>query len=233
MTTFTVTSTDPAFMLQLRAMSDQRISLLRSSGSAEIASQLESQPIASRDLFFASEFWAEESLMEGFDFPVSRASILYKIFQRMEKSGTLTSSSVKLSPSLVDAFWPKSEYYSWGNDIYLPRRIADMLVDLISEPRTRKPKPERTAQLALAERLDGKIEVSTPAGKIDVLTETHVIEVKDYKGWKSAIGQVQAYSESYPKRQKAIYLIGKTPNNLKQILKTCKRLNIEVMGEDF
>ena len=45
----------------------------------------------------------------------------------------------------------------------------------------------------LASQLQGKTEVKTPVGRIDILTKTQLIEVKRVSGWKSAIGQVKSY----------------------------------------
>jgi hypothetical protein len=53
---------------------------------------------------------------------------------------------------------------------------------------------------------DGFIEVETPAGFIDVLTNYKVIEVKTEYNWKHALGQVKCYGFYYPTKEKWIYL---------------------------
>jgi hypothetical protein len=53
---------------------------------------------------------------------------------------------------------------------------------------------------------DGSIEVETPAGFIDVLTNYKVIEVKTEYNWKHALGQVKCYGFYYPTKEKWIYL---------------------------
>lgn len=50
----------------------------------------------------------------------------------------------------------------------------------------------------LAKQLKGRIEVPTEAGRIDILTDTEVIEVKRSNKWKDAIGQVKSYGYYYP-----------------------------------
>ncbi|MCY7278877.1 MAG: hypothetical protein LH702_35360 [Phormidesmis sp. CAN_BIN44] len=60
----------------------------------------------------------------------------------------------------------------------------------------------------LHQELGGLIEVATPAGRIDLLTETEIIEVKQAQDWKTALGQVLAYSGFYPEHQKRIHLFG-------------------------
>jgi hypothetical protein len=62
----------------------------------------------------------------------------------------------------------------------------------------------------LAESVRGVVEVRCPAGVIDVLTDTEVIEVKQVRAWKGALGQVLVYGDSYPNRQKRLHLFSKS-----------------------
>ncbi len=81
--------------------------------------------------------------------------------------------------------------------------------------------------LALAE--NGKREVPVPSGYIDVLTDTELIEVKCYKGWKEAIGQVLSYGHYYPDHQKRIHLVlPDEDSDLSKILQVCEPLNIRI-----
>lgn len=59
---------------------------------------------------------------------------------------------------------------------------------------------------ALASLVGGESEVETPAGFIDVLSGTEVIEVKYYKQWKHGLGQVLAYQSFYPLLGKRLHL---------------------------
>lgn len=72
-----------------------------------------------------------------------------------------------------------------------------------------KDKSEQQVRDRLQSQLGGLIEVATPAGRIDLLTDTEIIEVKHVSEWKSAIGQVLAYSGFYPEHGKRIHLWGK------------------------
>ena len=58
----------------------------------------------------------------------------------------------------------------------------------------------------IAEEENGRIEVETPVGFIDVLTDSKIIEVKSQHLWKHALGQVKCYGYYYPDKQKYIYL---------------------------
>ena len=59
-----------------------------------------------------------------------------------------------------------------------------------------------------------KVEVSTKSGRIDILTPSEVIEVKQVTKYKHAIGQVTSYGYYYPRHQKRIHLYGQV--SLKQ-----------------
>jgi len=58
----------------------------------------------------------------------------------------------------------------------------------------------------LAVVVGGEIEVETPAGFIDVLSDIEVIEVKYYKKWKHGLGQVLAYQSFLPHLAKRLHL---------------------------
>ena len=59
---------------------------------------------------------------------------------------------------------------------------------------------------ALASLVGGESEVETPAGFIDVLSDTEVIEVKYYKQWKHGLGQVLTYQSYYPCLARRLHL---------------------------
>ena len=90
-------------------------------------------------------------------------------------------------------------------------------------------KPEKEIQLKLNEILNGLLEVSTPVGKIDILTDTLLIEIKKAKDWKAAIGQLLMYGHYYPKHQKILYLFDVPKNfDLDLIVYLCNDFNITV-----
>jgi len=77
--------------------------------------------------------------------------------------------------------------------------------------------------------LRGETEIKTPVGRIDVLTETHVIEVKDVCNWKHALGQVLSYGVFYPDRKKQIYLFGEADETEDMIADICSKFEVEVV----
>lgn len=84
----------------------------------------------------------------------------------------------------------------------------------------------------LAKSLNGKREVSTIAGNIDILTSKEVIEVKEVKMWKHALGQVLVYGSYYPSHQKRIHLYGETQESYLEMVKShCNKFNIKVTWE--
>ncbi|MFG6094368.1 hypothetical protein SPB21_03920 [Leptothoe sp. ISB3NOV94-8A] len=62
----------------------------------------------------------------------------------------------------------------------------------------------------LAANLGGKTEYANPAGRIDVLTDEFVIEVKVAHNWKHAIGQALVYSSYFPEKIPMVCLIGES-----------------------
>jgi len=80
--------------------------------------------------------------------------------------------------------------------------------------------------------LNGQMEVNTICGRIDILTETEIIEVKEYKVWKSALGQILAYSYFYPDKQKRIHLFNIQKNtNIELIIQIYKKYDVSLSYE--
>jgi hypothetical protein len=78
---------------------------------------------------------------------------------------------------------------------------------------------ERRYRDKLHEELGGEKEVVTLSGKIDLLTPHELIEVKDIRHWKEALGQVLAYGHFYPSHCKRIHLFGATQTAFLQMIK--------------
>lgn len=52
---------------------------------------------------------------------------------------------------------------------------------------------EKTFTKRIAEKLGGKLEVGVQSGRVDILNETHAIEVEFARKWKNSIGQALWY----------------------------------------
>lgn len=88
---------------------------------------------------------------------------------------------------------------------------------------------EYQIQQRLHEELGGCIEVETEVGYIDLLTDYEIIEIKDGKLWKHALGQILMYSVDYPNHKKRIHLFDIEKN--KMIEDRCNIYNIKVSYE--
>lgn len=88
---------------------------------------------------------------------------------------------------------------------------------------------ERQIQLKLYNKLGGEMEVETDSGFIDLLTDTEIIEIKDGKNWKDAVGQILIYSIDYPIHTKRIHLFNVKNNQI--INNKCALYNIVVSYE--
>lgn len=81
----------------------------------------------------------------------------------------------------------------------------------------------------LAKSIDGLTEFPCPDGRIDILTEKYLIEVKVAPSWKHAIGQCLVYSHYFPYRQPVIFLIGEDAEFYANAAKThCQKVGIQV-----
>lgn len=90
---------------------------------------------------------------------------------------------------------------------------------------------ERQHQIALAKILvHPKLEVRTPAGVIDILTDDEIYELKTFSGWRGAIGQLCAYGYIYPDHKKVLILFDAPLKEeaTKLIRAICETLNIQV-----
>ena len=67
----------------------------------------------------------------------------------------------------------------------------------------------------------GDFEVSVPVGRIDLLTDKEIIEVKVYPEWKNAIGQVKSYGKFFPEKSLRVHLFNTPekgiPNYIKEV----------------
>lgn len=73
---------------------------------------------------------------------------------------------------------------------------------------------EKPIQTKLQAKYGGVIEVVTAYGRIDLLTNKYIIEIKTYNDWKCSIGQIIVYSMEYPKKKRMIYLFDVPKKNI-------------------
>jgi len=70
----------------------------------------------------------------------------------------------------------------------------------------------------LQAKLGGQTEVVTAVGRIDLLTETEIIEVKQVSDWKAALGQILTYSAFFPEHTKRIHFFGDCTHQKKEVI---------------
>ncbi|NJR70987.1 MAG: hypothetical protein HC771_21895, partial [Synechococcales cyanobacterium CRU_2_2] len=91
--------------------------------------------------------------------------------------------------------------------------------------------PEYAIQLRMHKALGGVMEAFTVAGRIDLVTDTEVIEIKRVADWKDAVGEVMVKGQSFPNHRKRIHLFGQVEKLWETILATCTSLDITVTIE--
>lgn len=85
----------------------------------------------------------------------------------------------------------------------------------------------------LKAELGGEVEVITAVGRIDLLTPTEIIEIKNINNWKEALGKLLAYSAFFPEHQKRIHLFGNQDlAKLALAQATCSEFGITVTFEE-
>ncbi len=117
----------------------------------------------------------------------------------------------------------------------LLRRLKDIgiLPKWVVLKDTNNSNTEQQIRERLHQELGGLKEVPTPAGRIDLLTDKEIIEIKTVSDWKAAIGQVVAYSGFYPEHRKRIHLFGRNGATVNATAATiCLELDIIMTFEE-
>jgi len=93
-------------------------------------------------------------------------------------------------------------------------------------------KAETKVQERLQTTLGGEREVVHPVGKIDLLTQSEIIEVKEVSVWMKGVGQLMIYGQDYPFHQKRLHVFGVVSTDKKALIENyCTCLSIEVSWE--
>ena len=95
---------------------------------------------------------------------------------------------------------------------YVHEKLMDSIIEFIIKSRNIQRELSIVDKMNIV--LDGQREVITPCGRIDILTKEQIIEVKEYKGWKAALGQILVYSNFFPEHQKRIHLFNIPKDNI-------------------
>ena len=107
-------------------------------------------------------------------------------------------------------------------------RLSEMMATL--EPAVEG--KERGVVDRLQLEIGGEREVACEGGFVDLITEDYVIEVKNIKSWKGALGQVLVYGNCFPNRKKVVFLFYQTENitNEKEefIISNCEKYDVLV-----
>jgi hypothetical protein len=96
---------------------------------------------------------------------------------------------------------------------------------------------ERIVRDNLSRALNGRIEVESTHGFIDIVTNNEIIEVKYADNYKSAIGQILSYSQDFPSLKKRIHLyhseIDKLSKYFTKAKSVCDKYDINITCEIF
>ncbi len=122
-----------------------------------------------------------------------------------------------------------------GGATYARSEIAEAYQSYLSKNISPKYQIEKDVKNALVKKLqkiygiEVKTEIAIETGFLDILTPKEIIEVKNSKDWKSAVGQILIYGLSFPDRKKCIHLFDKKHiERIEIIKKTCEEFKIIV-----
>ncbi|HEY9643116.1 MAG TPA: hypothetical protein V6C57_21690 [Coleofasciculaceae cyanobacterium] len=120
----------------------------------------------------------------------------------------------------------------FGQEMPLPKGSKQRRQPAGSSRKSGSRKSEVWYRDRLATALRGQTEVSTPSGRIDIVTGSEIIEVKAAALWKHALGQIMVYSHHYPYHRKRIHLFGAIdPAVLFQATEQCRNHGVIVTWE--
>jgi hypothetical protein len=96
----------------------------------------------------------------------------------------------------------------------------------------KRQQPEAAIQKKMEKKLGGG-HATCPAGIVDILCENSLVEVKEWRNWKAAIGQTLAYAFFYPNRMLHIHFFGELPPEEQRIMiiTICTHYRIKVTWE--
>jgi len=110
--------------------------------------------------------------------------------------------------------------------LYLRKKVS---------PKRQIEKDIRNALVTHLQKIYGaeiETEVAVETGFLDILTPKEIIEVKNSRNWKAALGQILVYGLSFPDRKKRIHLFNnENRESIKIIEKTCKKFEVVVSWE--
>lgn len=135
--------------------------------------------------------------------------------------------------SMMVISWPEFRFLaSWdaahGNAASVRFAILDIVFAMSRHKKEPASKLERKVQEKYAKHVKGSIEVRCDVGIVDIVTQTHAIEVKHVDHWKSAVGQALVYGKCLGLSPE-VHLFGASKTVLaEQVESYCNALGVRV-----
>ena len=149
-------------------------------------------------------------------------------FYKKNKSCPATQNTMDLTDEIKE--------YILDNKIYKPKNDVHMVnYKLELELQYYKNKKCENFYQLMLENLLKATPKKLPCGITDITTDDTHIEIKDWKNWKEAIGQLMCYNINDPKEYLHVYLFGSSPRNKMNVFDTFRKCNIipfEILHED-
>ena len=119
--------------------------------------------------------------------------------------------------------------------VALPQEISREVDRLkkANQQRIMSGSPEKQVEIRIAKQIPNcQTQVLTKVGQIDILTPNEIIEVKNVRAWKAALGQVLIYGRQYPSHSLRIHLFGAARSDMKTLIESeCSAFGVKVTWE--
>jgi hypothetical protein len=144
-----------------------------------------------------------------------------------EKPCPVLSNEIELTEDIIN--------HVLANRVYRPQGIDKEVKQLrVENAILRNRKNEDVYQYILEQHLQG-CHKHLSCGFTDITTDTLHAEIKSWKQWKHAMGQILAYGRVDPRNELHIYLYGQelSPRKRNEAVETLKSLNIKPFQIDI
>lgn len=193
----------------------------------------------------AGKFWGDYIRTEGNQTFLDQLSVYssiprsYLVLSIVEGPNEKRGTFVHPAVATHVATWISTEFAArvtlWIEEA--KERIPKLRGDYNSAIATLKPDPtskvEADVRNRVAESEGGIVEVPCEHGRVDVLTPSHVIEVKHSSKYLHALGQVLGYGDVFNTHRKRLHLYSENEDDryVERAKKLCRNYNVDVTYE--
>lgn len=88
---------------------------------------------------------------------------------------------------------------------------------------------KKKIKLNLSVEINARIDIHTPGGTIDLVTDTSIIDIQEYNNWYAGLCNILDLSVYFPKKQKIIYLYGCKNASINNAVEQSCKYNVRII----